>query len=565
MKKLKNAVAFIFFCITLYSNTNIIAQTNVCENAKGNLTIAQGNRAFTSLKNLRKQLDLAEKASTNGELLKMENNLKNAKKYVGYVLKKEPNANISAECSRLNKLLGASKSLANNKQDFAKANYNFTFFIDNYYNFAGGTFENARFEEQNKVFDEVVNFNRKKMLSQMSTAESAGKLDNQGKQLKTKLENLDQTLTTNQIPASLYKMLDEVNTMDGVRKSKMSKRVLKVVRGFAAIGGDNATLNEIKNSAERQLADAEEELAAVYTGEFHKEHVNEIVFTKGPYKAGNESSVEINPVFQSGDAIYATIYLSAPIIDAIGDPNALSATGKPMGAGAAMRVTDVSGLTLDRFFTVDDGSYKNTMFLVYPGWNTSETTYQFVLLPNMETNLSKDIKNENITPVQMARGMGKETPRKKKWDVSINIVTLKTGGVSYKGSFEMDLSKGKDPKYYVKVENKQFEAFIEANELPKPSYRNAGLEAILLKVMNKNGYKEKYTKTLMQSQWRVFSPPYKQKYREISAAFPYKTADGKCGFHTYSFRSYPTGSGWGTPQQFGGAIARERVSCKKVN
>ncbi|WP_435414533.1 hypothetical protein [Polaribacter aestuariivivens] len=544
-----------------HQNTN--AQS-ACDNANGNVTVVEGNRAFTSLKNVRKQLDLAEKASANGEALKMANNLKNAEKYIGYVLKKEPNANLSAECSRLKALSGASNSLAKNKADFAKANYNFTFFIDNYYNFAGGMFENERFSEQNQVFDEVVNFDRKAMLSQMRDAESAGKLDSQGKQLKNKLENLDQTLTTNQIPATLYKMLDEVNNMDGVRKSKMSKRVLKVVRGFAAIGGDNATLNEIKNSAERQLADAEEALADVYTGEFHKNHVNEIVFTKKPYKPGNEASVEINPVFESGDAIYATMYLSAPIIDAIGDPNALSSSGKPMGAGAALRVTDASGLTLDRFFTVDDGSYKNTMFLVYPNWNTQETVYQFVLLPNLETNLSQDIKNENITPVQMARGMGKETPRKKKWNVSTMVNSLKTGVVTYKGSFEMDLSKGKDPKYYVQVENKQFEAFIESNELPKAKYSNPSLEATLLKVMNSSGFKEQFTKTLLQSQWRVFSPPYKQKYREISASFPYKTADGKCGFNTHTFRAYPTGSGWGTPQKYGGALGRERVSCKKV-
>ncbi|QNM84563.1 hypothetical protein H9W90_10180 [Polaribacter pectinis] len=549
----------------IMSAQNSFSQS-ACDNANGNITVVQGDRAFTSLKNFRKQLDLAEKASAAGELLKMQNNLKNAERYIGFLLKKEPNANISAECSRLKALSGASKSLANNKQDFAKANYNFTFFIDNYYNFAGGMFENARFATQNKVFDDVVNFDRKKMLSQMSAAENAGKLDSQGKQLKDKLENLETTLTTYQIPANLYKMLDEVNNSDGVKKSKMSKRVLKVVRGFAAIGGDNATLNEIKDSAERQLADAEEELAAVYTGEFHKEHMNEIVFTKVPYKPGNEASVEINPIFEPGDAIYATMYLSAPIIDAIGDPNALSASGNPMGAGASLIVKDpTSGLTLDRFSPIDEGGYKKTMFLIYPAWNTSETTYQFVLVPNLKTNLKNDIKHENITPVQMARGMGKETPRKKTWQVSTNVISLKTGVVTYKGSFTMNLSKGKGPKYYTEVENKQFEAFIEANELPKAAYRNAGLEAILLKVMNKNGYKEKYTKTIMRSQWRVFSPPYKQKYREISAAFPYKTAEGKCGFHEYSFRAYPTGSGWGTPAQYGGAIARERVSCKKVN
>lgn len=562
MKKLKNTATFICFCITIFTNSTISAQENLCDNTNGNVTIVQGDRAFTSLKNLRKQLGLAEKASANGELLKMQNNLKNAKRYVGYVLKKEPNANLSEECNRLKKLLGSSNSLATNKEDFAKANYNFTFFIDNYYNFAGGMFENVRFATQNKIFDDVVNFDRKAMLSQMQTAETAGKLDSQGKQLKNKLENLDQTLTTNQIPENLYRMLDEVNTMDGVKKSKMSKRVLKVVRGFAAIGGDNATLNEIKNAAERQLADAEQELASIYTGEFHAAHVNEIVFSKVPYKAGNEASVAINPVFETGDAVYATIYFGATIMDAVGDPETLSAMGKPMGTGGEFTVRDASMLTLDRYFT-DDDSGKNSTMLIYPGWDATATTYQFIVIPNLNTNLKLEAKYKNITSLQMARGLSKESPRKKKWTAQINLVTAKTGGVSYKGSFEMDLSKGEGPKYYQKVAIKQEETFIAANTLPNAVTRNAGLEAQLLAIMQKQGFKQKFTKTIITKNWQVISKPL-EKYRVLHAAFPYKTQEGKCGYWSYTFKSVYVG-GWSKPQKSGGRIDKARVTCDKVN
>lgn len=544
-------------------NTQVSSAANsVCDASNGSVTIAEGNRAFTSFKNARKQLGLAETASAAGELLKMENNLKNAEKYIGYVLKKEPNANISELCSRLEALKGKSSSLSKNKADFATANYNFTFFIDNYQNFSGGTFENERFAEQNKVFDDVVNFDRAAMMSQMKDAEAQGKLDGQGKQLKQKLENLEQTLTMYQIPTNLYTMLDQVNNLDGVKKSKMSKRVLKVVRGFAAIGGDNETLNAIKTAAESQLAAAEEELSAIYTGEFHKEHVNEIVFTKVPYKAGNEASVEINPVFEPGDGIYGTIYFGATILDAVGDPNTLNAAGKPMGTGGEFTVRDASGLTLDRYFT-DDDSGKNTTMLIFPGWDSSATTYQFVVVPNMTTDLKQEAKYKNITPLQMARGLSKDTPRKKKWDARIALVTAKTGAVIYKGSFEMDLSKGEGPKYYQKVEVKQEEVFIAANTLPKAVSRNASLEAQLLAIMNGQGFKEKFTKTIITKNWQVVQKPL-EKYRVMHAAFPYKSPEGKCGYLEFTFRSDYVG-GWSKAQKSGGRIMKERVTCNKVN
>ncbi|MDO1500321.1 hypothetical protein Q2T40_09285 [Winogradskyella maritima] len=547
--------------LTIIAPTMVKAQSP-CANASGNVNVTEGHRAFTSFKNANKQLDLAETASAAGELLKMENNLKNAEKYIGYVLKKEPNADISELCQRLQALTGESASLSKNKADFASANYNFTFFIDNYQNFAAGTFENERFAEQNKVFDEVLNFDRKAMQSQMQSAEAQGKLDSQGKQLKQKLENLEQTLTTYQIPTNLYTMLDQVNNLDGVKKSKMSKRVLKVVRGFAAIGGDNQTLNDIKTAAENQLAAAEEELSAIYTGEFHKEHVNEIVFSKKPYKPGNEASVEINPVFEPGDAIYATIYFGATIMDAVGDPNTLSASGKPMGTGGEFTVRDASGLTLDRYFT-DDDSGKNTTMLVYPGTNPSATTYQFVVVPNMDTGLKKAAKYKNITPLQMARGLSKETPRKKKWNAQVALVTAKTGAVLYKGSFEMDLSKGAGPKFYQDVELKQEQVFIAANTLPKAVSRNAGLEAQLLAIMNGQGFKEQFTRTIITKTWQVVQTPL-EKYRIMHAAFPYKTPEGKCGYLEFVFRSDYVG-GWSKARKDGGRIMKERVTCDKVN
>ncbi|RMB57136.1 hypothetical protein EAX61_12255 [Dokdonia sinensis] len=562
MKSKYHLPFILIFCFSLTDPSLRAQQANPCVGGSGSVTVGSESRAATSFKNLNKQLDLAEKAKEQGELLKMENNLKNARRYMDFVIKKEPEADLSVPCDRLNKLNEASQALSANKADFAKANYNFTFFIDNYQNFAGGTFENERFAEQNNVFDEVLSFDRAAMMKQMSEAQAAGKLDGQGKQLKSKLENLDETLNLYQIPTNLYTLLDQVNTMDGVKKSKMSKRVLKVVRGFAAIGGDNPTLNDIKNAAERQLEAAEEELASIYTGDFHKEHVNEIVFTKVPYKAGNEASVEINPVFEPGDAIYGTIYFGATIMDAVGDPNTLSASGKPMGTGGEFTVRDAAGLTLDRYFT-DDDSGKNTTMLIFPGWDASATTYQFIVVPNLTTDLKQEAKYKNITPLQMARGLSKESPRKKKWNAQVALVTAKTGAVLYKGSFEVDLSKGEGPEYYQKVEVKQEEVFIAANNLPRAVTRNAGLEAQLLSIMNNQGFKEKFTRTIITRDWKVIQRPL-EKYRELYAAFPYKTPEGKCGYLEFVFRSDYVG-GWSKPQKSGGRIMKERVTCDKVN
>jgi hypothetical protein len=164
----------------------------------------------------------------------------------------------------------------------------------------------------------------------------------------------------------------------------------------------------------------------------------------------------------------------------------------------------------------------------------------------------------------MARGLSMESERLKKYAVEIKSSGQKTGFVRYKGAFKIDLSKGDGPSYYAKAEIKQMDKLLAVNPLPTAKVNNAALEAQLLVEMKKQGFQEQFKKTYIQKDWQIFKPTYETHYREMKASFTYTTSDGKCGWQTYSFRSFKTGSGWSAPQKWGGADQRQRLSCKKI-
>jgi hypothetical protein len=108
------------------------------------------------------------------------------------------------------------------------------------------------------------------------------------------------------------------------------------------------------------------------------------------------------------------------------------------------------------------------------------------------------------------------------------------------------------------------ETLLASNPLPTAKFSNSTLEAQLLAEMKKQGFQEQFKKVYLQRDWQLFEPLLETPYREMKASFTYTTAEGKCGWQTYSFRSFKTGNGWSGPQKWGGADQRQRLSCSKV-
>lgn len=531
---------------------------NPCENNNGTVSVVEGNPAFTSYKNVLKNLDMAEKKLAGGSSTTALNNLKNVERYLGYVIKKEPNADLSEVCGRYNDLQKKAMGSASAKEDFAVLNYELGFFIENYKNYSVGVYEDPRFKQQKDAFVNMPKFDRTAFMEKVGEQEQLGTLSSDGKAIKQKLTNLQTTLQQYDIINSLYALLDELNNSAAIDLSIRSKRVLQIVKGFAAIGGNHPDLNELLAFAEKQLKKAEDEMAAIYTGEFHKDHVNEIIFTKKPYTPGDETNVEINPVFKTGDPVYATLYLSATLEDALTCANVPNCS-------AVLTVEDKTRQKLDKWYEPWEMGYHYNVMRIYENTNSAATTYQFLLFASNESDFKKDVVSRNITLAHMARGLSKQAQRSKEFNVQVSMTGVKTGVKMIKGNFKMDLSEGNSSDYYTKLDNKIIEEFIKNNTLPSKKMSNAALEAQLLGIMNGQGWAEQYTSCIIQSGWQVFTPLGRTAYRDMTAAFPYKTAEGKCGYQTYTFRALKSGSGWAAPQKSGGALVRERVTCDKVN
>lgn len=561
-KIIKIQILFLLFGLVhgIAATNQLDPMYNVCETKHfGTKKITEDSAAYTSYKNLLKALDLAENNNGKGLVLLSKNNLNNALKYVENVLKKEPEADLTDICNRIKSLNGSSIQNESNIAELGKTAFNVTFLLQNYRAYVEGYYQNAQYGKQRAQISDLKDFNRSninKILSKPGMATSnAG-----GMQLKMQLDNFDQVVAQEGIVNNLYGLLDELNNSAAQDLADRSKRILDVITAFSAIGGDNPELNGVLDFATKQLQKAEKEMAVIYTSDFHRSHVNKIVFTKKPFVPGNEAGLEINPIFKTGDAVYATMYLSANINDA------LTTRKNAQGEAMTMSVLDDNGVSLyGRFEKWEVENYSNNVAMVYNDIPNDQTYYQFLLLPAPDSDISDAVQNKNITPLHLVRGAAQQSQRKKKFKVVISTFGKKTNSKELTGSFEMDFSYGDAPSVYTQLDNRIVEEFIAENNIPKPYKRDAILETQLLENMRAQGHSEAYTNAIIRSDWNVIKPLGGKEYREIECAFPYKSTDGKCGYRTYTFKSFRNSSGgWTEPQKFGGTDVAERVPCYKL-
>lgn len=557
-KKQFSIVFAILFSIAIKANVfeiNIYKTLqNPCETTTGTVNIIEGNKAYTSYKNALKQLANAEKFLKMGTTDMATNNLKNVNKYLVIVLQKEPNANLSEICSQLKKLTSINKTTSVNAAELSTYATNVQQFLYNYEAYVTGMFANNTHRDKEALFVKMKKFPRKKLntiINNSGLANANGNI----LILKQKLQNFDALLQQSNIVNQLTGMLDELNNAAATDLADRSKRTIGVVKGFYAISGNNPKLKPVFDYANRQLQKANTEMESVFTSDFHKENVNKIIFTKKPYEIGKEHTVEINPIFKTGDAVYATLYLKGKIAETL-----------EQNGTASLKVKDENGNHLNKWFEKwEVENYTDASVVVNNDVDKSLTYYQFVLIPNLSSNLKNTLANKNITPIHMARGASKQSPRKITYTVNVSSFNRKNLSNEMYGIFTFDFTKENSKEYYTKVDNQFIEVLIADEELPKPMQRDASLEGTLLAEMKSQNYQEQYKRAIIVSEWELIKPIGETPFRRIRAAFPYKLPDGKCGYQVYTFKSFKTGNdGWTTPKKFGGTEAANRIPCHKI-
>ncbi|MFD1062161.1 hypothetical protein ACFQ1Q_02795 [Winogradskyella litorisediminis] len=477
-----------------------------------------------------------------------------AKNSMKALLNKAPNADISKLCERIAGLKGESYSGASKTQDI---NTLISFF-NRYHGkkMPGGqhTANPDRYNFLNNGGDFLKvasNFDRKALLQSLQNSTNP-----RAKRLEEILLDYPDFINREKIPAFLMSKLDNANNDAGLDLLATAKSIKEVAEGLLNIAGANQALQDVINFSDKQLAKAELSMASIYTSDFHKENLGKVIFTKKTFTPGNESSVEINPQFVAGDQIIGTIYLPVSIEDAVGSWNLSTGSG------------NLEIVLEDEAYNRLQGSYDTGLIAtnadytvkVAPETPKSQSWVQFVLLPNMTSNIKKDIDNKNITPIFTADWMALQPERNKKWNVIIKAKGPKTKSQTYKGEFYIDLSKNEGADYYKKAANKMMDNFIADTPLPSVAYRDSELESQLLNIMNAKNWEEKFKKAYLQTKWRWVRPVGVEPWQEMDATFTYKKDDGSCGYHTYTFRKY----GLNQPQSWGAAKSKVRFSCKKI-
>jgi len=533
------------------SNTTKASMKNPCD-TNGTVKVIEGNRAFKMYQNVEKRIDLAEQHASKGQIYSTTKNLKMAKDYLKALLRQEPNADISALCNRIKTLSNESNNTANDDIDFSQTAY----FLNRYYRQLGSVPKPEQFGFFYGDFKEGASaFNRDDILSRALKSNSS-----KAKEVAAILNDYSAFVDREGIVEFLMNKLDEANNSTSNELSLRAQDVKLIADGLQNIAGNNGDIERLISFTNKQLGKADAQMVGIYTSDFHKKNVNKVIFTKERFTPGKEASVEINPTFLAGNAIYGTIYLSATIKDAI---NSWKGSGK--GGTMALEVEDGNGDFLNRRFeSWEVSSYSNYEVSISDTTDKQQTYIQFVLIPNKESDLKTEMSCHNITPILMARGLSLESERLKKYTVEIKASGQKTGFIKYKGHFKIDLAAGIGPSYYSQTENVHMETLLESIRLPTAKFNNNNLEAKLLVEMKKQGFQEQFKKVYLQRDWQLFEPRLETPYREMKASFTYSTAEGKCGWQTYSFRSFKTGSGWSGPQKWGGADQRQRISCGKV-
>jgi len=534
----------------LKTKTKAMSTNNPCD-TNGMIQVAEGNKAFMSYKNCLKQLDVAERKIAIGD--SPETSIKMVKRNMLSVLKKEPNADISDICNRLQQLEASAEDTVNDEDYFKEQIY----IIKKVYRDADSEPypENLGLEYPDWFLKDVKDFNREEVLSKAKTSNNK-----KAKEIIAVLNDYSAFIDRQGIDEYLMNLLDQYNSASSDQLAKKAKEINSVAKALKNFAGSNEGIERVIAFTDKQLAKGEAALVNIYSSEIHKKYINQVVFTKEPFKPGKEGSIDINPTFKTGDAVYGTVYLSASIKDAID-----SWKGSGKGGTMGLKVKNSNGDFLNRKFEAwEVSSYSNYEVSISDGTNKEQTIIQFVLIPNKESSIKTEMSCNNITPILMARGLSLESERLKEYKVEITSSGKVTGAVTYKGSFKIDLTQGEGSNYYNEVENQKMEALLESIPIPTAKINNSALEDQLLAEMKKQGFQEQFKKAYIQANWQLFEPPLKEAYKEVTASFTYTTADGKCGWQNYSFRSFKTGSGWSSPQKWGGANQRQRLSCEKI-
>ncbi|MFP2997496.1 hypothetical protein ABN763_16380 [Spongiivirga sp. MCCC 1A20706] len=416
-----------------------------------------------------------------------------------------------------------------------------------------------------KLLKDAQDFDLEYVKEILAERKAKNTLDSTDKETEKAINDYVNFIRAIDLPNAFLKRLDRATGRGDVRNPVVTLQKARVVKAeaeaiFRFTGPDNPNMRDVVATADRSIQNAESTLESVYTSEFHKKHLGEIVFSKKPLKIGSEKESDITTKFKTGDAIYGTVYLGRTIGTMIGD----DAFNKIGATGFSMNFSDNARPAHNEKWETSFAFLRSISVSVN---HLKDTYIQFILIPESPSILKDPryeyIKRKNYSPVIFVRGL--QAKSKRNLPISLHFNTGDRSGFiqKFEGKFEIDLSYGEGPDYYREIENRLIDKYIEDNEIPQPIRRDPALEAQLLSHMNDKGWRETFVKAVISTEWMEEILPGGKKQRIIGAFMVAKHPDGYCFYHQYDFVAFPSGDGWTKPQ-YHASGERTRVLCSKI-
>ncbi|MCB2204471.1 hypothetical protein KQI65_06950 [bacterium] len=292
---------------------------------------------------------------------------------------------------------------------------------------------------------------------------------------------------------------------------------------------DDVNIQQLRDDAKVAAESMGASLAsAVYTGEFHRQHAGEIVFSSSPITPGAESVSAMKDNFAAGDNIYGMMYFKGIYNEVTNNSN------------VAYTAMLVDGNEMVRYNFKLDGAAREASTLkseVVP--DPAQSTTRGALL------FTEKLKNIS--------------PRRH----TITIRTLDDYGKTIaEGSFKLDCSKGLDR--IAEVHRQLGEKKLSGVSLPSPAMRNASLEKEMMASLG--AWKETPLKVIITDRdWTIQHHPVTGAIvsRTINTTTVFKKADGTCRMFEVSYKQDYNGRGYGKAKQYGVGDSAD-ILCSKV-
>lgn len=312
----------------------------------------------------------------------------------------------------------------------------------------------------------------------------------------------------------------------------------------------NTAFKKKLEEVNKLMGSAAGEAARFFTSDFHKEHLNTIVWSTRPLIIGKEkeAAANIKTQFKTGDNIYGTAYLGVSAKDAMGNNTNLRVRIRIDG-GTAIWGGDLS-------------------YIEVPASVQNQSYIQFALLPDaqwLKDNYAPYLAEENWTLSYLLDELVRSGDISHEITCELIFPTSRVRDI--KSKFSLDLGEGTDA--IKTLGTKLHNQLMDSRQLPKAGMNNPGMERELLAIMQKlPGWSEHFNKAIITSSgWTITKNELTGLilYRYISVTGTCTNADGTCFTQEFTFRQdYSGGGNYESKLKYNSYGGKREIGCDKI-